>query len=141
MKDLPGRALLDDFTVEEHDDPVRDLRHHRQVVGDVDGRHPAAANDTLEGPQHLDLGGHVDGGGRLVEHEQARLARQRHRGHEPLKLSPAHLVGILAPDTLRIGELQAPVEVDGPRVRLLAAHEPVDAGRLGDLVADGQRPR
>ena len=75
-----------------------DLRDHR--AGRATHRRPSceARAHTLERPQHLDLRGHVERGGRLVEDHQLRLGDQRHGRHQPLQLSARDLVRITATD-------------------------------------------
>ena len=67
LEDGGCRALLLDLAAAEHDDAVGDLGDHGEVVRDIDAGHGAGAHHRLEGAQHLDLGGHVEGGGGLVE--------------------------------------------------------------------------
>ena len=89
---------------------VGDLRDNRQIMRDIDGGGAFFLDHLLESFQHLNLGGHVERGRRLVKNEQVRLAAQRHRRHKALQLSARHLVRIACSDVLRIGELQRVIE-------------------------------
>ena len=106
-------ALLDQVAVAQHHDAVGHLRHHGEVVGDVDGGGVELAHHVLDRRQHLDLGGHVERRGRLVEDDQIGPARHGHGGHRALKLAARDLVGIAEADIVGIGQPQAPVEVLG----------------------------
>ena len=69
-------AVFDDASVIEHDDLV-DVAQRRQPVRDHQRR--AAAHERRDRCLQRGLGGRVDPGGRLVEHEQIRVA-QPHAG-------------------------------------------------------------
>ena len=99
------------------------LGHHREIVGDVDRRRVELLDDVAHGGQHLDLGGDVERGGRLVEDDEVGTAGHGHGGHGALQLAARHLVGIAVADRVGIGQLQAAVEIDGVGLGLVA---PVD---------------
>ena len=139
VDDLVGGALLLDVSGVEHHDVVRDLRDHGEIVRHVDRGRPLLLDHRLERLEHLDLGGDVERGGRLVQNQQVRLAAQRHGGHQALQLAAGHLVGIALAQTIRIGKLQRPVELLGPDFGPLPAQLPVEDGGLGHLLADGER--
>ena len=139
VDDLVGGALLLDVAGVEHHDVVRDLGHHGEVVGDVDGGRPFLLDDRLERLEHLDLGGDVECGGRLVEDQQVRVAAQRHGGHQPLQLAAGDLVRVAPAQAIRIGKLQGPVELLGAAVRLLAGQLTMKHRGFRDLLSDGQR--
>ncbi|EGY01718.1 hypothetical protein AZA_40414 [Nitrospirillum viridazoti Y2] len=90
----------------QHHDAVRDLRHDRQVVRNVQRRGALLAHHPLEGAQHVDLGGDVQGGGRLVQDHQLRIGHQGHCGHQPLQLPARQLVDIARADGFRLGQGQ-----------------------------------
>ena len=90
--DLRGRLRRDVLAVLQHRDAVADGEDLAQAVGDVDHPEPALAQPAQQVEQHLDL---VLGqrGGRLVEHEQARVERERLDDLDDLLLrgrEPAH---------------------------------------------------
>ena len=128
VEDLVGVALLHDLAAVEHDDAVGHLRDHREIVGDVEGGGARLPDHVLERGQHLDLGGDVDRGGRLVEHQHVRPARHRHHREQALELSAAHLVRVLAPDALRLRKAHALGQIGHLRLRLGPRHRGVDGG-------------
>ena len=137
VEDLVGVALLHDLAAVEHDDAVGHLGDDREIVGDVECGGARLLDHVLERGQHLDLGGDVDRGGRLVEHEHVRPARHRHHREQPLELPAAHLVRVLAPDAVRFREPHAPGQIRHLGFRLGLGHRGVDGGAFRDLVAEG----
>ncbi len=87
MDDGIDRPGLFHLTVIKHHDVISDLRHHRQIMGDIDSRRAFFLDDLLEGFQHFDLGGHVKGGGGFIQHQQIRFTAERHRRHQALQLA------------------------------------------------------
>ena len=57
-----------------HRDPVADVLHHRQVVGDEQVGQPQPLLQVLQQVDHLRLHRHVERGDRLVADDQLRLA-------------------------------------------------------------------
>src|SRR3546814_4277457 len=55
-------------------DALGGLRHHAHVVGDQHERHAALALQRDQQFQDLRLDGDVEGGGRLIGYQQARIA-------------------------------------------------------------------
>jgi len=103
-------------------------------VGDVDGRRVGLPHDVLDRRQHLDLGRHVEGRGRLVEDEEVGSAGHGHGGHGALKLAARHLVRIAIADAFRIGKLQAPEQVHGLALGVLRAQHVMPGRRLDILI-------
>ena len=99
---LPRLADFDRLSVAQHHDAVRDLRDYGQIVADVNGGGVQLPDRILDRGEHLDLGGHVQRGGRLVEDDQIRLARHGHRHHRALELPAGDLMGIAIADVLGI---------------------------------------
>src|SRR5699024_12615834 len=86
---LADRRLFD-HGAELHDrDLVGDLGDHTHVVRDEHDTHPAVPLQFGEQVEDLGLGGHVQGGGRLVGDEYPWSAGQGHRDHDAL----AHAAG------------------------------------------------
>ena len=71
----------------QHNDVVCDLRHNGQVVGDVDGCSALFLDHLLEGLQHFDLGGHIEGCRGFVQDQKIRIPTQGHRSHQTLALT------------------------------------------------------
>src|SRR6185369_590563 len=128
-------ALLHDLAFVEHDDLVG-AHDGAQPVGNDHGR--AALQDVGHVGDDVALRLRVERGGRLVEHQQARIAIQRTRNAQPLDLtarkSRAALadellvaLGHLADEGVRIGALGD--FLDAAAVRALVA--------AGDVLGDG----
>ena len=62
----------------------------------------------------------VERGGRLVEDEQLRIRKKRHRDDDALLLAAAELMGIGAHDTVGIGQTHRLDHVDGAAARFVA---------------------
>ena len=81
---LGGGADLDDppGIHDRHlgDQPADD----REVVADVDRRHPVGAAQAPDGVQDVALGGDVEAGRRLVEHDQP-TSRQQNAMARPIR--------------------------------------------------------
>jgi hypothetical protein len=73
-------------------------------VGDVDRGGVELFDDVADRGQHLDLGGHVERGGGLVEDDQVGTAGHGHRGHRALQLPARDLVGIAEADLVGVGQ-------------------------------------
>ncbi len=69
-----GVGLLDFIPAEQNFDLVRHLRHHGEVVGDVDRGCIKLFNDLTDRGEDFDLRGHIERGGRFVEDDQVRAA-------------------------------------------------------------------
>ena len=91
MQDRVGGAFLHHLAVVHDQDPVGYLRHHGQIVRDVDGGGVVDADDVADGLEHLDLGGDIERRRRLVEHQQLGRAGEGHRQHDALLLATARL--------------------------------------------------
>ena len=73
VEHLVGGANFHDVTAQHHDHTVDQLRHHGQVVGDVEGGNAVALCHLADGLQHVRLGGDVETGGGFVENEHVRV--------------------------------------------------------------------
>ncbi len=90
----------------QHHDAVGDLRHHREVVRDVEAGRAELADEVAQQRQHLDLGRDVERRRRLVEHDHVRSAAHGHGGHHALQLAARDLVGVALADRVGVGKLQ-----------------------------------
>jgi hypothetical protein len=70
-----------------HGNPVSNLSHHAEVVGNEQNRRSFALLKFPDELQDLGLGCHIEGGGRLICDKDVRLKGQRHRDHCPLTLA------------------------------------------------------
>ena len=67
-----------------------------EVVADVERRDAVRVAEVAHGAQHVRLRRHVEAGGRLVEHDHARPAREGHREADALLLAARELVRVAA---------------------------------------------
>jgi len=118
VDDLVRRSLFLNFTGVKNHDMVGDLRHNSQVMSHVKCRRAFILDHLLEGLQHFDLGGHIQRGCRLVQHQKIRARNQRHRRHKPLKLATGHLMRIALAQPVRIRQFKGVVQFDSTLVRL-----------------------
>ena len=118
--------LADDAAASDHRDPVRDLEHLVQLVADEDDAVPLRGQAPQDGEDLLGLLWREDGG-RLVEHEDARIPVE---GLEDLDaLLPAD--GERADLRFRVDlEPEPPAELHDPPVGLLAVEEDPVGHRL-----------
>ncbi len=133
LEQLPGLADFHRVPVAQDHDPVGHLGHHRQVMGDVQGGLVHLLGNLLDRGQDLDLGGHVQGCGRFVEHDDVRLAGHGHGHHGPLQLAAGELVGVAPANLLRGGQEEALVDLYSLVFGLFLAHEPLEDRGLGEL--------
>ena len=103
---VAGVAFLNQVPPAQHHDAVGHLRHHRQIVGDVDGGGVELPHDVLDRGQDLDLSRHVERRSRFVEHDQIGPAGHRHGRHGALQLAARYLVGIAVADRVGVRQLQ-----------------------------------
>ena len=129
-----GVRLLDLVSLEQHLDAVGHLRHDREIVRDVERGGVELIDDVTDGGEHLDLGGDVERGGRLVEDDEVGPAAHRHRGHRPLELSTGDLVRVAEADLRRVGKAQPPVQLHRVLLALLPGLDLVLHRRRGVLV-------
>ncbi len=131
---LAGLGLFNRFAEFEDLNTVRHLRHHREVVGDVNRRRAELLNRIADRREHFDLRGDVEGRGRFVKDNQIRAAGHGHRRHRPLKLSARYLVWIAETDLVRIGQLQPTIKFRRVARCLRIRHDTVLNWRFGILI-------
>jgi hypothetical protein len=73
-------------------------------VGDVEGADAVGAAQRRHGVEHHLLGGHVETGGRLVEHEHLGLGQERHRQSDALHLATRELVRVALEELVVVGQ-------------------------------------
>ena len=132
---LVGRALLDHPALRHDDDPVRAVGGDAEVVRDEQHAGAGARGQLLEVVEDLALHGDVEGAGRLVGHQQARLRGERDGDEHALPHAAGELVRVLARPHLRVGQPGAAQGLDGLDRGVLAVGEAVDAQHLGHLLA------
>ena len=67
---------------------MRHLRYDRQVVSYEERCRLMLLHDIADSGENLDLSGDIERRGRLVEDDEAWMARHRHGHHGALQLSP-----------------------------------------------------
>ena len=87
--------------------------------------------------QHLGLGRHVDGGGRLVGDEQSGVAGERHGDDGALAQTAAELPRVCVQALLGHRDADVPQQVVGEIAGRLLADRLVQHDRFDDLVPDG----
>ncbi len=98
------RAQLDDLAGVHHRHPVGDVGDDGEVVGDVEGADPVDAAELGHRLEDHRLGGHVETGRRLVEHQHLGLGQERHGQRDALHLASRQLVGVAAEELVVAGQ-------------------------------------
>ena len=138
LEDRLDRAFLDEPARVEDADARAHLRDHAQVVADEEHRRVELLLELRNEVEHLGLDGRVEPGGRLVEDEECRVLRERHRDHDPLLHPARELVRIAAEHRVGIGDLHAGERFAGALARLASARSE-HRERLRDLGSDPDR--
>ncbi len=120
--DLLGVALLDDPAQVHHGDPVADVAHDRQVVGDEEEGQPEPGLEVGEEVDDLGLGGHVQRAHRFVAHEEPGPGGERPGDGDPLALTSGEFVRSPVQGVAAQADL---VEELGHPLVALAARQPV----------------
>jgi hypothetical protein len=134
-EDLVGDTLFDQAPGVEHSDPLAHPRDHREVVADEEDACPELLAERGDQVEHLGLHRRVEARRRLVEDEERRVLRERHRDDDPLLHSSRELMRVAAHDTGRIRDLHLLEDSVRPFLRggTCLPHQLED---LGHLVAD-----
>ena len=136
-EDFFGASFFDNVPVVHHQDPVADIGHHRQVMGDEQQSGAAFSHGFLDQIQHLALHRHIQRRRRLIAQQQSRIIGQRHGQHGALPLAARKLMRIRSSGTFRIRQFDRGQQFNGTLARFgLAAHALVRAHDLCDLLAD-----
>ncbi len=93
---LVRRRQLDDPAGVHDGDAGGERADDGQVVADVERRHLVRGGQLAHGAEHVRLGGDVEAGRRLVQHDHARPAGERHREADALLLAARELVRVAA---------------------------------------------
>ena len=96
-------GFLDLLAGIHHDDALRGLRDHAEIVGDQDQPGAEFLLQIDDQRQDLGLDRDVERGGRLVRDQQRRPAGQRHRDHGALAHAAGELVRILLRPAFGLG--------------------------------------
>ena len=131
-----GRPDLGDLARVHHHRAVADGGGQFQVMGDEQDGQAEVTAQAVEYRHHLGLGRDVQGGGRLVGQQQARLGQQGRRDHDPLQDPAGHLVRVLPEPTGPVLDADLGERVGRAAARLLRGHPQVGAQGLGHEVPD-----
>ena len=74
IQKFSGSTFLHKVPVSKHHNPVGHLRHHCQVVGNIEGRRIELPGYILDGRKNLDLRCNIQRRCRLVKYDDIRLA-------------------------------------------------------------------
>ena len=136
--DLVGATHLDDLAVSHDQDPVAELQRLGEVVGDEDHR----LADLLMQPDdlvlHVATDQRVQGGERLVEHQDLRVRCQCSRQPDALLHAAGELIGVVV---LITGEADEVDHLLGPVAAFglaLTAHFEAEADVVDDLAVRQQ---
>ena len=94
LEDGLGVGQLHNVAQVHHTDPIGDIAHHRQVVGDEHIGQVLLLLQLLEQVDDLGLDGHVQGGHALVAHDELGLHHQGPGNGHALAPAAGELVGI-----------------------------------------------
>ena len=130
------RALLDDLAALHHADPVGELAHDAEIVGDEQHRHAEPRLDVFQELQDLRLHRDVERGGRLVGDQQIGLVGERHGDHHALALAAGQLVRIAAEPPRRVGNADLVEQFEDAGARRLAGNALMQQQNFADLLLD-----
>ena len=100
---------------------------------------PVAAAQLAHGLQHHALGGDVQAGGRLVEHQHLGPRQERHRQRDALHLAAGQLMRVAGQELVVVGQTDLAQPGPGPVEALLGRADAVQLQQLDDLSADADR--
>jgi hypothetical protein len=138
LEQVEDRCLLGDARRVHHDDLVRGLGHHAEVVGDEDDGRPVLGLELADEPEDLRLGRHVERCRRLVRDQERGVVDQGHRDHHALAHATRELVRVVVDPPLRPGDTDLPESLDRELPRAPGRDVAVEHDGLHELVADGQ---
>ncbi|KWU68193.1 hypothetical protein AWW71_29380 [Bacillus cereus] len=87
LEELLAAAHLDDLAQVHHRDPIGDVAHHTEVVGDEEIGQSHAVAQIRQQIEHLGLDADVERGDRFVADDEPRPERECPRDADTLSLS------------------------------------------------------
>ena len=123
----------------QHHDVVGDLGDDGKIMRDVERSHARIANGFLDRCEHIDLRGHVERGGWLVEDNQVGLRTERHRRHGALELPSRDLMREALAKILRVGQAELSEQADSALLSFSALGDTVFQRSLDDLIHQAVR--
>ena len=136
-EDLGRRSLFDDPPGIHHRDARAAFRNHAEIMADQHHRHAGLALQIAQQGQDLRLRRDIQGRGRLVRNQQARLAGQRHRDHRALAHATREVMRVILQPLRRIGDANPRERGNGRRLQRLTAQALVAHQSFAQLPADG----
>jgi hypothetical protein len=136
VEDLVERPLFHDPARVHHRDPVGDVGHHAEVVGNEDHGSARLLAQVAHALQDLGLDRDVQRRGRLVSDQNRRVARERERDHHPLAHAARELVRVAVDPLARPRDAHPFEQLHGALQRLLLGQPLVLLDLLDDLLAD-----
>ena len=108
----PDVGLLDDLALVHDRDPVGEVGDDAHVVGDQHDRGAELVAAAAQQVEDLGLHGDVEGGGRLVGDDHARVEHQRLGDDDALLLPAGELVRVVVDPVLGVGDADPAEDVD-----------------------------
>ncbi len=105
-------TFLDDLAGVHHADPVAQRADDAEVVGDQQHGGVALLAQRADQVEHLGFHRGVEAGGRLVEHQELRVAGQRHGDDHALLHSAGELERVAIHHTRRVGDSHSPQRLE-----------------------------
>jgi hypothetical protein len=136
VQDVVGRPLLHDAARIHHRDPVAELRHDAEVMGDEEDREPPVAAQIVEQRQDLRLHRDVERGGGFVRDDHLGVVGQRHGDADALAHAARHLVRVAVDAVSALGMRTCFSRSMALGAPLRPADAAVAGDRLDQLVAD-----
>ena len=131
-------ALLDQAARIEDADPIAHLADDAEVVADEEDRRVQLRLQGGYEVENLGLDRSIEACGWLVEDQESRIGRERHRDHNPLLHAAGELVGVAVHHGARISDLDELERMAGAIRRLVAA-DAAEAEHLRELLAHANR--
>ena len=130
---------FDDNAAVHHQHARTHARDNAEVVGDHDDGGAKLLLQALQQVENLRLNGHVQRGGRFVGDNQPRVAHDGHGDHDALAHAAGKLVRILLHAALRVRNFNQTQLFKHDFARFRFGNAFVDAQRLDQLIADGEK--
>src|SRR5262249_18576275 len=92
VEELELRSGLDDPSRVHHGDAMRERGDDGEIVRDVDRSDLVRATEPAHRLEHVRLSGHIQAGGRFVEHDHVRPTGEGDREPDSLLLPPGELM-------------------------------------------------
>ncbi len=138
VQHLLDGSLLDEPARVEDADLLAHLRDHPEVVADEQHRGVELGLQAGDEVEHLRFDGRVESGRRLVEDQQRRVLRERHRDHDALLHPAGQLMRIAVHDGARIGDLHLRERTER-EIRRFVVLDAAYREHFGDLLPHADR--